>query len=191
MFYRTDNREETEDVGSSDAVVLDMRINDKYLSYGSYTYNYFLVREDSINMDKSLFLVNNLDINEFRMKINNLGYKESRNLTLYSVLNKDDYSRGDTIKMKIMVDGKLYNIEDIVLNNSNERYIFKYVGNIFEENKKIYNGEIISLVSDPISPISNSTFVSGYDSLKRTQFKLNLNALDKKGNEVKLYIYKK
>lgn len=168
----------------------DIELNDNFFKYNNYTFNYFLVAKNSPNKDNSLFLIDNLNIEEFSSKLKDLNYAESNTMSLYSILNRDDYSRGDTVDMKISVNGKLYSIDELVLNNSNEKFTFKYNGTYFTKDSNIYSGEVVNLVSDPISLISNCTFVAGYDKLKKTEFKVNLNLLNPKNNKFKMIIYK-
>jgi len=182
--------DELANISKDNYIIYDIKLNNKYFANNNYTYNYLLVDTKSKLADKSIFLADNIDVQKVYIDLKNLNYAPSKNLTIFSILNLDDYSKGNEVNIKILLNGKLYPIEDIVLNNSNETYNFIFVGNELYNDKNIYQGQIINLVSDPVALVSDKTFISGYDRLKNTKFKVNLNLLNKSDNKFKLVIFK-
>ncbi|MDP4143932.1 MAG: hypothetical protein Q8936_05535 [Bacillota bacterium] len=193
LFYKEQNKMTNSDVigNNIEYAKFDLKINDKYANYYASTYNYLLVDGQSKLADKSLFLIDKSQLDNFKKSLDNLGYSPSKNLTLFSVIQRDDYAKGDKVSLKFLINGKLYNVEDVVLNNSNETYNFCYVGNNFiSKGEQLDKGEVISMVSDPVSILSDATFISGYDLLERTKFKINKNILKKSNNSVQLIMFK-
>lgn len=169
LFYFDTNKisYNVSEIKDSNYTLIDLKINEKYLNYFSSGNDFLVSEAGDVNSNRAFFVSDTLD-----------------RAQLAKILYKNGYNIGDNINIKMLINDKVYGLEDVIINNYGESYYFSFSDSFDVKS-------LINLVSFSPSTINNSTFQSEYYTNKDIRFKLNLNLDLKLDDKVGIIIFPK